>query len=309
MAVPDSTTNTGLATLTNPGSTTGQTIAPWAQGYVGDYLGRGQALSQLDYQPYQGDLTAGPGKIQQNLFTGIGNLGLPANYGQSWTSMGAPTMPNLQTPDQTSLVSQAASGQPFTQTTGAAAAPIDYSNQSVAAQYMNPYLQQSLQPQLNALQYQAQQDQQSLLGNLTKQGAFGGSRQAVAQGIGEGNLLNQQANLIGQGYNTAYTNALNQFNQGQQNANQQVAQMAGLGATQQGLSQADTAAKLAQYQTEQAFPYQQLQFEQSLLNGLPVTQTTSTPNALSGIGSILAGAGAISNPDVKSLLKNLGINV
>ena len=298
---------TGLGLLTNPGSTSTQTIAPWAQQYVGDYLGQAQALASLPYQPYQGPLTAGPSSIQQGLFSGIGNLSLPANYGQSWSNYGAPAAPNTTTPDQTSLVSQAASGN----TAGFGQTPnvTQGGNTSMASQYMNPYLQASLQPQLNALTYQAQQDQQGMLGNLTKQGAFGGSRQAVAQGVAEGNLLNNQANLIGQGYNTAYNNAQNQFNTEQTQGQNLANTIASIGGQQQGLNAADVAAKVAQYQTEQAYPYQQLQFEQSMLNGLPVTSTTSNPNALSGIGSILAGAGALTNPSIQSLLKNLNISI
>ena len=297
------TTDPGLASLTNPGSTTAQTIAPWAQNYVGNYLGQGQALAQLPYQPFQGPLTAGPSSIQQGLFSGIGNLSLPSNYGQSFSNTGAPTAPNTSTPDQTSLVSQSAAGQ----TNGFGQTPNVTGNNSIAGQYMNPYLQASLQPQLDALTYQSQQDQQKLFGNLTNQGAFGGSRQAVAQGVGQGNLLAQQAGLIGSGYNTAYNNAQNQFNTEQTQGQNLASTIGTIGAQQQALSQADLAAQQAQYQTEQAYPYQQLQFEQGLLNGLPVTSTTSTPNALSGIGSVLAGASALNNTSVQSLLKNLGV--
>ena len=303
MTTTATTTDPGLASLTNPGSTTAQTIAPWAQNYVGNYLGQGEALAQLPYQPFQGPLTAGPSSIQQGLFSGIGNLSLPSNYGQSFSNTGAPTAPNTSTPDETSLVSQSAAGQ----TNGFGQTPNVTGNNSIAGQYMNPYLQASLQPQLDALTYQSQQDQQKLFGNLTNQGAFGGSRQAVAQGVGQGNLLAQQAGLIGSGYNTAYNNAQNQFNTEQTQGQNLASTIGTIGAQQQALSQADLAAQQAQYQTEQAYPYQQLQFEQGLLNGLPVTSTTSTPNALSGIGSVLAGASALNNTSVQSLLKNLGV--
>jgi len=305
MATTSQTNDSGLAALTNPGSTTSQTIAPWAQQYVGNYLGQGEALAQLPYQPFPGQLTAGPSSIQQGLFSGIGNLSLPSNYGQSWTNQGAPAAPNVNNASETSLVSQAGAGQTggFGQTPNVTGG----GNTSIAGQYMNPYLQASLQPQLDALTYQSQQDQQKLLGNLTNQGAFGGSRQAVAQGVGEGNLLAQQAGLIGQGYNTAYNNAQNQFNTEQTQGQNLANTIGGIGAQQQALSQADIAAQQAQYQTEQAYPYQQLQFEQGLLNGLPVASVTSTPNALSGIGSVLAGASALNNTSVQSLLKNLGV--
>ena len=329
------------------GSANEGNLSSWVGPYVTGMLGQGQALANMPYQTYQGPLTAGPSSLQQNLFQGLGSINMPSNYGQSWSSMGAPAAPNTATPNETSLVSQyanptgsqAGSSIPNPPTmydfTGGQSAPpsqagssVDYGppimdfpggqsappsqagqpqNQSIASQYMNPYLQASLQPQLDALTYQSQQDQQKLFGNLTNQGAFGGSRQAVAQGVGQGNLLAQQAGLIGSGYNTAYNNAQNQFNTEQTQGQNLASTIGTIGAQQQALSQADLAAQQAQYQTEQAYPYQQLQFEQGLLNGLPVTSTTSTPNALSGIGSVLAGASALNNTSVQSLLKNLGV--
>ena len=233
---------------------------------------------------------------------------------QNWSSQGIGSLPDLSTPSETSLVSQAASGQPFTQTTGAAAAPSMYGN-SPAAQYMNPYLQQSLQPQLDALNYEAQQNQQTLLGNLTKQGAFGGSRQGVAQGVAEGNLLTNQANIIGQGYNTAYQNAMNQFNadqarqlQAQQNTEasrqfsanqaQQTLQALGTaGGVQQGIQNAADQAAYAEFQKQQQYPYQQLQFEQSLLQGLPISTAYTTPNTntISNLSSNIGGLTGLYN--------------
>ena len=142
---------------------------------------------------------------------------------------------------------------------------------------------------------------------MTKQGAFGGSRQAVAQGIGEGNLLAKQADIIGTGYNTAYNQAMGQFNQEQQNAltaqqNQQAANQAsanfGLqslnalgtaGATQQGLQQAADTAAQNQFNQQALYPYQQLQFEQSMLSNLPISTQAVVPNTstLSNISGAL----------------------
>ena len=88
-------------------------------------------------------------------------------------------MPNTSVPSQTQSVSQAANqgtadyGQPMNLGTGQGSSP--------ASQYMNPYLSQSLQPQLNLLAQNAKINEQGDLGKLTSQGAFGGSRQAVLQ--------------------------------------------------------------------------------------------------------------------------------
>ena len=364
-AVPTPTAPSASSGTSTPslGYSTVNALTPYVGDYVTQMLGQGQALANAPMPVYTGELSAGPSTLQNQQFAGLQALAgtgappvqftnpynAPAPYNplvastQNFTNTGAIPIPSLQTPSETSLVSQSASGQPFTQATGSSALPA-LGNQSIASQYMNPYLQSSLAPQLDALTYQAQQDQQSMLGNLTKQGAFGGSRQAVAQGVAEGNLLTQQAGLIGQGYNTAYTNAMNQFNAdqarqlqaqqaniGQQQfgatqaqtaaqnqaqyeqaaqQNQQTANMAsanfGLstlgalgtaGATQQGLAQAADTASLNQYNQQQQYPYAQLQFEQSLLTGLPITTQSVVPNTstLSNIANTTAGLGTLYN--------------
>ena len=364
-AVPTPTAPSASSGTSTPslGYSTVNALTPYVGDYVTQMLGQGQALANAPMPVYTGELSAGPSTLQNQQFAGLQALAgtgappvqftnpynAPAPYNplvastQNFTNTGAIPIPSLQTPSETSLVSQAASGQPFNQATGSSALPA-LGNQSIASQYMNPYLQSSLAPQLDALTYQAQQDQQSMLGNLTKQGAFGGSRQAVAQGVAQGNLLTNQAGLIGKGYDTAYTNAMNQFNAdqnrqlqaqqaniGQQQfgatqaqtaaqnqaqyeqaaqQNQQTANMAsanfGLstlgalgtaGATQQGLAQAADTASLNQYNQQQQYPYAQLQFEQSLLTGLPITTQSVVPNTstLSNITNTGAGLSTLYN--------------
>ena len=306
------TGNTGISNIpgvTSTGSTSTTGIAPWAQGYVGCLLGKTQALTALPMQPYTGNLTAGPSAIQSNLFQGIGQIGLPASYGQTWTGAGVPAVPAQPTPTETSLVSQAASGQPFNYTTGAAAlGGAGTGTPSTAAQYMNPYLQQALAPALQCLAYTAQQTQQQMLGNLTKQGAYGGDRQAVAQGIAEGNLLAQQNKLIGCGYKNAYCSALSAFNTGQQNANQSLRTALCAGAAQQAIACKAAAANYQQYLTQQQYPYQQLCFQKKMLCGLPVKQCTSTPNAMSCFGTLLTALGVYSNPCIQKTLTSLGLS-
>jgi hypothetical protein len=317
----------GMPGVTNTGGTSSQGLSSYVAPYVTNMLGQGQALANAPMSVYQGPLTADASALQKQQFAGLSTLGQtgynPMQYQtQSFTNQGAPQMPNVSSPSETSLVSQAASGQPFTQATGAAAAP-SMPGSSPAAQYMNPYLSASLQPQLDALRYQSQLNQQDLFGNLTKQGAYGGSRQAVAQGIAEGNLLAKQGDIIGQGYNTAYTNAMNQFNADQQRqlqaqadteASRQYSAGFGLntlnamgtaGATQQGIQQAADTAAQQQFKEQQAYPYQQLAFQQSLLQGLPVGTTSTTPNPMSDLGNLLSVLGVAGNKDITGGLKTL----
>ena len=284
----------------NAGSANEGNVSSWAGPYVTGMLAQGQALANMPYQTYQGPLTAGPSSLQQNLFQGLGSINLPQNYGQSFSSAGAPAAPNTNTPSETSLVSQAGARQTggFGQTpnvTGGA-------NNSIASQYMNPYLQASLQPQLDALTYQSQQDQQKLLGNLTSQGAFGGSRQAVAQGVGEGNLLAQQAGLIGQGYNTAYNNAVNQFNTEQTQGQNLANTLAGIGGQQQALNQAGVTADYNEFVNQRNYPEQQVQFLQSLLTGLPISTVSNIPMQQTPTQQLIGAT-----TDMATLLKTLGL--
>ena len=87
----------------------------------------------------------------------------------------------------------------------------NFLGQGTACAYMNPYLQASLNPQLQqmrqAQQIQHQQNQASAVGA----GAFGGSRCAVLQGAqNQADQLAQQ-NLIGNAYNQAYKCATQMF--------------------------------------------------------------------------------------------------
>jgi len=282
------------------GSANEGNVSSWAGPYVTNMLAQGQALANMPYQTYQGPLTAGPSSLQQNLFQGLGSLNLPQNLGQSFTNAGAPAAPNTNTPSETSLITQAGQGNTagFGQTPNVTGG----TNNSIASQYMNPYLQASLQPQLDALTYQSQQDQQKLLGNLTSQGAFGGSRQAVAQGVAEGNLLTNQANLIGQGYNTAYNNAVNQFNTEQTQGQNLANLLANIGGQQQALNQAGVTADYNEFVNQRNYPEQQVQFEQSLLSGLPIQTVSNIPIQQTPTQQLIGAT-----TDMATLLKTLGL--
>jgi hypothetical protein len=78
---------------------------------------------------------------------------------------------------------------------------------STVNQYMNPYLEQSLQPQLDLMAQQNDIANQKANSQAAQQGAYGGSRQAVVNNLNNQSNTLAQANLIGQGYNTAFNNA------------------------------------------------------------------------------------------------------
>ena len=305
-ATTGTNTSGGASALPAIGGTSSSTLSDWAGPYVTTMLGQAQAVANQPYQTYQGPLTAGASNVQQNLFSGIGGLTLPQNYGASMSNAGAYTPPNTNVPTQVQSVSQAANGTqnttPNLNNFGASG-----NQNSLINQYMNPYLQASLTPQLNMLRQQAQTNEQNDLGKLTSQGAYGGSRQAVLQGMDQNALLGQQANMIGQGYNTAYNNALGQFNAEQQQGNQLANTMNTIGQTQQGINQAGVTADYNEFLNQRDYPMKQLQFEQSMLQGLPVSTVTNTPTQATGIQGLSSAVGGLGT--LATNLSNLGIKL
>jgi len=115
-----------------------------------------------------------------------------------------------------------------------------------AQQYMNPYLQASLAPQIEEARRQAQIDQQLNNANAIKSGGFGGGAGDIMARASQRDLGSKLANITGQGYNTAFTNAMSQYN-ADQGRNLQ-AQQATEASKQFGANQSMTAAQMmAQY--------------------------------------------------------------
>jgi hypothetical protein len=116
----------------------------------------------------------------------------------------------------------------------------DFTQPGTAQQYMNPYLQASLDPQLAEIQRQYGITGQQEQAGATQAGAFGGSREALMAAENQRNANTAMNQTISQGYNTAFNNAQNQFN-AQQAANlqaQQANQQAGLTVGGQNLNAA-----------------------------------------------------------------------
>ena len=337
-----------------PTSSEQQNVSTPFQPYVNDLLSKTQALTGAPTPAYTGQLTAGPSDLQNQAWQGLSSLTLPSSLQNAGTNLNAISQAEANmnfTPVEffnTYKAPAAYQGTNFTNQYQAAA-PYQASNiqstyqspaaqykptevttgqfsQEAAQQYMNPYIQQALNPQLEALQRQQAINQQADMAKLAQAGAFGGSRQAILQGQNNYNLLQQQANLIGQGYNQAYNQALRNMQygaglglQGQQAAAGMYGQ--GLGAAnqlanignqalqaQQGIlgAQAQTGAqqqalqqqildKAAQnYATAQQYPYQQLGFMQNMLQGLPITTTSQqyyqqAPTTLQNLSSLGMG--------------------
>jgi hypothetical protein len=181
---------------------------------------------------YEGQLTAGYSPLQEQAYAGLANLTLPSSLETAGSEL--------------QNISQKQQGLSFS--------PTDIStsafNQQAAQQYMNPYIQSALNPQLEALKRQSDINRQGELAKLTQAGAYGGSREAILRGQQDYNLMQQQAGLIGSGYNQAYNQAAQQFNADQARnlqAQQLTQQGKQFGATYglQGLQAAATAQQAA----------------------------------------------------------------
>jgi hypothetical protein len=175
----------------------------------------------------------------------------------------------------------------------------------IAGQYMNPYLQNVLTPQMDELRRQSQLNLQPGLAKMTQSGGYGGGRQAIMESEANRNLLQEQNKTIGQGYANAYDKAMGQFNVEQGQAKTIAELMAEQGGTQRGIEQQGISADYNEFLAQRDYPQKMLQFQQSMLQGLPISTVSSQPAQMSGLGSLnstIGGLGTLSQG-----LQNLGL--
>jgi len=356
-----------------PSGSTGseQTLASWTGDYVPNMLGKAEALASAPYQQYGGPLSAGASGLQQQAFQAAGNLSVPSSVGQA-----------TQTAGDIAAKAQGISYDP-TKFDNQFKAPDKYQNtnftsgtfgQDQAQQYMNPYLQASLNPQLEEARRQSNISEQANKAAMTKAGAFGGGRSAILTAENQRNLGTNLAGITGKGYDTAYTNAMGQFNadqarnmqaqqaseqskqfgagQGMTSAQQaaqygqaaqqaseqskqfganlglqglqtglqaaktqgdlgisggqlglaQLQQQSALGAQQRGIEAEGIAADKAAFEEARANPYKMLQFQQSMLQGLPISATNYSMPEQDALTKAAGGA-----TTVNKLLETLGL--
>lgn len=260
------------------------TLAPWAGDYITNFLGQGAALANAPQQTYGGPLTAGASDLQQQGFAGISDV--------------------------------AAGGfQPTTFTSGTFGT-------AEANKYMNPYLMSALQPQIDEARRQSQITQMGNAAKMTQAGAYGGSRQAIMDAETQRALGANLAGITGAGYNKAYDTAMGQFNTEQgrgldtqkaTEASRQYSADYGLkslsdlmsaGQTQRAIEGEGIAADKAQFEQQQAYPFNMVEFQRKLVEGLPTGASTTSVNqdAISKMQTDVAGLASL-----YKTLANLGI--
>jgi len=201
---------------TQTGQTTGS-LAPWAAPYVNNYLNMAQNLTSQGVQP---------SALQNQSYIGAANLTMPGAFGAAEglaTQAGqgqlasAPIAYGYGTQGSqygTQGANLGITGGGLYGGMGAnygMAAGQNYANMatdpSQMQAYMNPYVQQSLKPQLDLLNQQQQLGAQGIAAKAVGQGAFGGNRATLAQGLNAQNYDLARQTAIAQGYDTAFKNA------------------------------------------------------------------------------------------------------
>ena len=89
--------------------------------------------------------------------------------------------------------------------------PERFIDTGVSTSYMSPYQKQVVDAQLQEARRAFEEQRQVRNAQAIRAGAFGGSRQAVAESIAERDLANQQQNIVAQGLQSAFENAQQQF--------------------------------------------------------------------------------------------------
>lgn len=231
----------------SPTSLSGE-LAPWAADYATDTLAKGRALAEQPYTAYGGPLTAGASELQTKAFGGLNALTVPTEQMGGFT-------------------------------------PTSFTSGTAAQDFMSPYMSAALEPQMAEAARQAEIQRVMNASRLGKAGAFGGSRQAIMESEGQRNLLRNLADIYGTGMQTAYTQARDQFNIEQDRAReaQELTNKYGFdvarelqtaGDTQRGIEQEGIAADIKQFEEERDFPYKQVAFQKSLLEGMPISAST-----------------------------------
>ncbi len=245
---------------TNQSTNGGSSPSPWVQ-QAGQSLYSNLAGQYPNWTPYSGPTTA--------------------SFGQGTT-----TAQNAATAGLSGNPNQTAAGNTLSSVVGA------INPNATASSYMNPYVQATLDPTIQNLDIQAQQQHQQNAANATMQGAYGGTGQGVQDALTNRYLGQNIANASGSAYSNAYNSAVQQqqANLGlltsagaqqtglgsAQNQNQATLAtlLAGIGGQQQAAGQTGITNAINLNAQNQNMPLQQGSTLASILGGLPQPTTT-----------------------------------
>jgi len=244
---------------------TESSLSNWAGDYVTDMLAKGKALGDLGYNEadfaYTGDLSAGSTFLQDQANLGLMDLSNPLGGTSVTKDMGT------FTPDQATL-----------------------------DPYMNPYTQNVIDRTAADMRRQSQIDALQDRSAMTAAGAFGGSRDALMRAERSGILSSQIGDMAAQQRVAAFNQAMDRAKGAQEMANQYgfdvLGAQARAGAEQRMIDQERIKAEYGQFREEREFPYKQVQYMQSLLQGLPLAAQTTTYSEPSAYDKLMQGEAA-----------------
>jgi hypothetical protein len=184
-------------------------------------------------------------------------------------------------------------------------------------QFMNPFVDQVIDQNLKDIQRQGDIERQRIGSGAIKSGAFGGSRQAIAEQELQRNLSDtfarQSAGLRAQAFESAQDRAQKAselftkagiatagLGEAQQQAQMRDVQLlSALGGQEQAQQQAELDALRNTSLQQQFEPYQRLSFMSDIFRGVPSTQTALTttttpdPSRISQVGGLLGGVASL----------------
>ena len=227
---------------------TGPNIFQQSAGAMGQAQRTLTGLSQFQPQPMQA-ATAGPTAVYGGVTVGSAATMTPAQLAEAERMQGVGAVQAAQAPDQIA-VNQLATTD--------------------IGQYMSPYQQQVIEAGQADIERQRQMASENLAAQAQRAGAFGGSRQAVQEGILAGEALRQAGQLSAQQRQRGFETALQsgQFDIGQMQAARTLASQQGFQAEQLGqqareaAAAREQAARAGNMAAANQFAIQQAQFEQ-----------------------------------------------
>lgn len=282
------------------------TIPDYAKPYVEELLGNAQGLTDINQNPYMQymrDRQAQFTPLQQQSFENAGLMQTAPQLGDATAMAGMAGLGALNTQY---TFNPADFNKAFS-----AATTRDAQGNVTGNTMMNPYMQNVVERQQADARRQSDISRQIQDAQAARSGAFGGSGRLLANNQLNANLARQQGDIQAQGLNTAYNQAMGQYNaQNQLNAQQQqfgaglglqglqtalsgAKSLADIGNTQYGQNvgllniqnqfggqqqqqmQNALNAEYQDYLNAQNYPYKQLGFMSDMLRGLPLTQQSS----------------------------------
>ena len=273
-------------------------IPEYARPYVERMLGKSEALTDINANPYQtygGQRIQGFTPMQEQAFQNYGDQQVAGQIGLGTGLAGLAGLGSL----------------------GAGSQYMNMATDPRAIQsFMSPYMQNVVDLQKQEATRDFEKGLTGINSQATRQGAFGGSRSAIERSEARRNLGTQLANIQATGSQNAFDKAqqaqqfgstlgLQGYGQGLQAASTlgqlgqtQYGQQMGIsdalaraGAVQQAQGQQGLDLAYQDYVSQKQYPYQQLAFQSDMLRGLPLSQAaqqqyTAPPSMMSQLGGL-----------------------